>query len=1109
MGLRLLLGPSGSGKTGRITGEIAEKRRLHPDREIIFITPEQMNLQMEQMLMHRLGTHTLIGISVFGFKRLAYHVFEEIGMPDVVWLDDVGKSMVLQRITREHQKELVYFGRSISHKGFIDRLKLMITEIIQYQLDEEQLKMMAEAQAERSILREKLTDICLIWHYFKEYMEESSGRQEGSRLMASEMLLDEFASRIPASHLLKGAEIYIDGYTGFTPQQYRIIEELLKIASSVTVSLTVTQEALSEEEMVKDWRDLPKRLYFTAQKTISKLSDLSASLSVKRELILMQEDEGETRIDPEIRHALTYLLGNGVHMYEGECQHIHAYQAKNLEKELQQVMHHILHLVRDEGYAYRDIHVVCTDLAGYSYGFRRMAELYQVPLFIDDKAEIRLNPLVQWLESLCEWITSGYPRLIFISHLKTGLYGDDRAALDLLENTAIRENWNGKERILEGTEIYLPEFSKQMEILLEKLGQEKEAEGYTSALETYMDIMGIRERMLTFTQELRAEGRLLQAMQYERIFDQIRAMLLQLKNILGGVELSFDEYANMLLMGISQLKMGQLPATLDELTVGDLKRSKVESCRALFVLGLQGGSFPAISVGGSLLTDTERSKVGNMPEIAQGDRESLMEQYYLLQLMMGKAKDHIYLFSHKLDEKGQEIGDSSLWRRLGKVFPLESVMLPKDESITLPMPFLYEGTNDQYLKAVLAGEEWGDYSENTLSMAEKGRNLKEEPAAISPALAKELMDPTRRLLSVTQLERYGTCPYGYFLEYGLRLEGRKEPEVSHLEDGNVLHELLKEGGMYLKARLSVEEAEKLAEELAEGKREEYQVYQTSGRFRYFWRQLQKTAAWSLHMLSRQKEFSEFEPEYFEWEFSDRPGTGETVRVELKDGSEVRLQGKIDRVDIWSEEDQKYIQIIDYKSGSTDLSEAEMAAGVQLQLPVYMEAAEKNFGGKPAGFFYFHLNTSDVDITKSKDADEEPMYASRLSGLYVKEPFLMQKMDRSMVPGKTRAKVLPGALLKSGAPNANTMKRHATEQQMEDLKEFVHRRIADSADKIREGCFPREPLEKDKMPCVYCDYRNSCPYDREIPGTRRKRMETIRSGEFWPKVEKEKSEHEHS
>lgn len=1100
MGLTLIIGPSGSGKTYYATRQIAQTAADRIDRPVIYITPDQMTLKTEQTLMEAIGTNSLLGIRVLSFKRLAFSIFEEIGMPPLTPLDDVGKSMVLQRIAILHRDELTYFGRSVQQKGFIERLKMMMTEIIQYRLSEETLREMAERQAEGSILRAKLSDIALLWHYFTEYL----GKDGEERLIASETLLDLLAEKLHESKLIASSEIYIDGFSGFTPQQYRIIEELIRTSREVSVMITMPKEAFEAQERYQDWRQIPRQLYFTAQKTASKLSEITRDNHFTRRIVV--RDESQIRQAPEIAHAAKYLCKTLGEAWPMEAKRVRAFEADTKEAEVERVMAEIIKLTRDEGMSCRDIAVMTPMLEDYAHLIRREAALCHIPVFIDDKSDITLNPMVQWMEALMDLQTGGWKQSAFLALIKTGLTDLSREAVDALENLVMKENWNYRDRILSSLESFDEPLFLQLKEWDEAISRALVASDYTRAMLQLMERQSLSEKMAALTEQFTTENDLQMAAEYSRMDEEIRGMLGQLSEILGDVEVSFQEYAAMLRMGIAECRMGRVPASIDEVMVGNFTRSRLGECKALFLIGFQGGSFPVISHGGSLLTDSERSKVDNRPEIAQGDMENLMEQYYSLECAIGKAKEKVFFFSHRIDASGQALGESPIWKRLSRILG-KNYLMEEDGGLMTSLPMLYaRDMQSESAKVALGALAGTDTLQFEREMMQSGRGVRGEQEVLSPYVADKLMDPTKRQLSISQLEKYAQCPYRYYLYYGLGLREREKPEVRQLEDGTVLHDLLKETGVYLSEVLSEEEADAIVHDLAEKKKTEYGVYQTSGRFRYYWEKLQETAAWSLRILSRQASYSDFQHEAFEWSFSERPGDGRPVRIPLANGQVVTLQGVIDRVDLWSSEEERYIRIIDFKSGSTELDTTKMYAGLQIQLPVYLEAGRAAFHAKPAGFFYFHLVPTEVDYVSGEDADDRmarEMSANRLKGLYIDDPIVVTAMDHSVEEGTGLA--VYAKLTKDGKLSKQ-IKQSITPEQFEQLQDFVHRKIAGMAGEIKRGCVDRSPVNissgQNQDPCSTCEYRKACPYDPAIPGTKTRKLESVNQTEFWNRLEAE-------
>ena len=267
MALELILGPAAGGKTAALEQEIRRIAQTDAKQPVIYIVPEQTTLKTQQRLLQQMIGHSLLGTEILSFNRLAHRIFSETGMPNQTLLDDMGKCMVLYKLAKDHQDELVYYGKSAGQKGFIGQLKLMITELYQYQLDEENLQKLIDQQPEGSILAAKLTDIALLWKYFKAYTSE--------QVIASEAVLDLLAERLAESKLIRQAYIFVDDFSGFTPQQYRILTSLALYSRKLTVALSITPEAEKAAQLVQDWRELPKQLFFTTGKTVWKLKKMA------------------------------------------------------------------------------------------------------------------------------------------------------------------------------------------------------------------------------------------------------------------------------------------------------------------------------------------------------------------------------------------------------------------------------------------------------------------------------------------------------------------------------------------------------------------------------------------------------------------------------------------------------------------------------------------------------------------------------------------------------------------------------------------------------------------------------------------------------------------
>ena len=1100
MALELILGPAAGGKTTKIEQEICRIAQADVQQPVIYIVPEQTTLKVQQRILQQMQGKSMLGTEILSFNRLAHRIFSETGMPQVKLLDDMGKCMVLYKLAREHKDELIYYGSSAGQKGFIGQLKLMVTELFQYGLDDESLQKLIQQQPEDSILAAKLKDIALLWKYFKEYT--------GEQVIATEAVLDLLAERLERSQLIQNARVFVDDFSGFTPQQYRILTTIAIRSKGLSVALSLTPAAYKAVQSVQDWRDLPRQLFFTTGKTVWKLQKMAKEYHVPLRISWTLESFRPK----ELAHVTDQLCLTMPQPFEGSAKRVKAYSAANQTEELKQLFHEVMYLVRERGYRYRDIAIVAADLEGYAHPMRRQMELYEIPGFVDEKMDISLSPYVQWIQGLGELIASGFSSEALFAVLKTGLTELTAEEMDRLENQVLKENWLGRDRVLRGLReqetMWQQGQSEQLELWqgpLGRLADQLEAfamatkgkhtvQELTEAYRLLADQQQVQKRLEEKALQLETEGKLLKAMQYSRIFDVVNQLQEELCEVMGSVSMSMSEYADVLEVGLAQSKMGQLPPAVDELLVADLGRSKLSAYKAVFIIGLQEGSFPKVGGAKGLLTQKERSMAGSQLELAQGEKENLLEQYFLLYTMMGKASERLYFFSSQGTSEGKAFGQSTLWKRLERVLGSNWKLAERPAS-PRPMPYLYEANGPVGGSAAKWLEENG--FEKLSTLMNEGQNLKAGAQKLPTAVARRLMDPAQRMLSVTQLEQYARCPFAYYLRYGLYLKEREVPQVRSLEDGNVLHDILQDAGEFLSQALAGEEAVALAQKLADLKQEEYAVYQTTGRYRYYWRKLQRSAARALQILTMQIQKGDFEPAAFEWRFGGGSQGGEPISVTLPDGRIAKLQGKVDRVDLWQDEQERYVRVIDYKSGSTEYKPEELYAGLQLQLPVYMEATAQAYDAKPAGFFYFHL-TPQVQESEGTSMDFEHLMlkAGRLDGLFLDDLSVAGHMDHEV---DVDPLVIKARVTKDGRFAKNNLT--ASPEQFEALQEFTHKKIRQLSCDIGDGHIEQSPVKlgQNKV-CDYCEFRRACPFDESLPGQECRRVEKMSAEQFWEKIE---------
>ena len=233
MPLKFVFGPSGSGKSTYLYQHVIEESEKYPLKNFIVLVPEQFTMQTQKDLVSMHPRHGIMNIDVLSFARLAYRVFEETGTKQMQVLDDEGKNLILRKIAGDYENKLTVLKGNIKKLGYISEVKSVISEFTQYDIGEEEIDEMLDHLDEDSRLYYKLKDIRLLYEGFQDYLRE--------RYITKEELLDVLNSQVKESELLKNSVVVLDGFTGFTPVQNRLILELMRCCKEVWVTVTMDE----------------------------------------------------------------------------------------------------------------------------------------------------------------------------------------------------------------------------------------------------------------------------------------------------------------------------------------------------------------------------------------------------------------------------------------------------------------------------------------------------------------------------------------------------------------------------------------------------------------------------------------------------------------------------------------------------------------------------------------------------------------------------------------------------------------------------------------------------------------------------------------------------
>ena len=106
MGLQFYFGGSGAGKSRQLHQHITTWAKKEPERNFLFLVPDQFTMQTQRELVARQERHSIMNVDVVSFNRLAYRILDELGMSHLNILEETGKNLVLRRVAEEQQNNL-------------------------------------------------------------------------------------------------------------------------------------------------------------------------------------------------------------------------------------------------------------------------------------------------------------------------------------------------------------------------------------------------------------------------------------------------------------------------------------------------------------------------------------------------------------------------------------------------------------------------------------------------------------------------------------------------------------------------------------------------------------------------------------------------------------------------------------------------------------------------------------------------------------------------------------------------------------------------------------------------------------------------------------------
>lgn len=1096
MPLKFVFGPSGSGKSSYLYQHVIQESMKYPERNYIVLVPEQFTMQTQKDLVMMHERKGIMNIDVLSFARLAYRVFEETGGGGLPVLDDEGKNLILRKIAGDYESELKMLGGHMKKQGYISEVKSVISEFTQYDIGEDEIERVMESAGESSRLYYKLADIRLLYRGFTDYLRE--------KYITKEELLDVLSREVEKSERLKNSTVVLDGFTGFTPVQDRLLGELMRHCREVIVTVTMDRR---ENPYVYEH---PYQLFALSKQMVTSLLQIAKQNKIPVEEPVELYDHVPWRFKEQEALAFLekHLFRYGAGAYEKEQEQVKLHLAKNPREEAYAVAEQVRRMMREDGYRLRDIGVIVSDMDVYADHLKQAFIKYDIPFFMDHKRSILLNSFVEYIRSVLHMAEQSFSYESVFRFLRTNLAGFTYEEIDELENYVIglgikgykhwQEKWTRKlkgmaQEDLDKMNHYRRQLVEKVDGLIYVLRQRrKTVADITRAIYEFMVQENLQVRLAEQEELFKAKGELALAREYAQIYRIVIELFDKFVELLGDEEVSLSEYCKLLDAGLEEARVGVIPPEVDQVVIGDMQRTRLKDIKALLFAGANDVYLPGALLRTGLLSELDREKFAREKlTLSAGGKEKAYVQKFYLYLNLTKPSEKLNIYYSKVSADGKSVRPSYLIQELQKLFPKLKV---RDEERYLKEQELTENIGfDRMIREFVQKRHETDgawcelyswYKKNPKWQEKVERFLEagyyRKPLdALTEEAAKRLYGEEFET-SITRMERFAVCAFSHFLTYGLGLREREEYDFQAADLGNVCHRALerfsykveRETGDWLK--LTEEQRNQYVEESVEEAIADYgnSILYSSSRNAYLIVRMKRMLEKTVWALTKQLAAGDFKPSAYEMRFAN---------------------GKIDRVDTCEDGDCIYVKVIDYKTGSKSFDVTALYHGLQLQLMVYMDAAlqleQKKHPEKeilPAGVFYYRIQDPLIDRPKEGEEQESILKELKPDGMISLEKEVLEHLDHCMVG---ESSVIPVKYNKNGSLSKSS--KAASAQDFYLMMKYAVNKVEEIRQKILSGDVKVNPYRRGtETSCDYCSYRQICGFDTKMEGYRYREIDAM-------------------
>ncbi len=1094
-----VLGKTGSGKTSWIRKLCADYIR-GGQYEVTLLIPEQFSFETEMSLLEMLGPRDFSLLEVTNFSRLA----SKLPARAKPVISDASKALMMNIALETLKDELRFYKKHSKNPMLLGKLVSADAELKQNSIKPHDLEVVSW-DIEEPALKEKTAEFSKVLTLYNAIVE--------NRFTDNSSLLGLLCEYLRDNPVFKNKIVALDAFRGFTELEYLLLEEIIKQAAAVYFTFCA--------EFPYDTDDGVGVFSHTvyAIKRIKEIADKNAVITAKPLRLSGHNAYNNFPFkftfyrSKELAALEKMIYRKKVRKYNESAPNLTVYKALNKYDECDFVAMQAKKLIREQGYRCKDIVIIERQSGKYTKELTSSLKKYKLPVFLDKRHNIACEPLIVFISAALELASSSFSTENVLRYLKTGLSDLSIEEISCLENYVFVwqiDNSEWKNEWKHHPSGFGYEFTAEDYLKLETLNKlRKKIVGSISQLKDNLsdtDGVGACRAVFEFLllmkipekQKATAENFMLLSEQdcafdCSLVWDSMCAMLDELANVVGSDSLDPSRFFDLFTIIAAHTQIGDIPHVHDSITIGSADRIRINSPKAVFLVGMNQDEFPLRPLPASIFTSHERNKLMEYGlTISASNEEKAIEERHISYTMLSLARDKLFISYPDASPSGEKLSCSEIPRFIKDYFPNANFMdtnnispLERIESLESGfevMAGLFSEVSplSDALKEYYSSNEEYSSKLRAIEKINSGEEVKISDREISVKLFG--FDMT---LSASKIEDYNSCPFSYFCKNGIQARPLQAAEIGSLEKGSIIHKifetLLDKFTVEQLSALETGEKSSIIDECiktyAQQKLGGYDSL--SPRNQFLLDVFSKTALMILERLIFEFSNSKFKIENVELKIGDDKQIP-AYELKLDDGSTISLIGSIDRIDVMRGDKGSFFRIIDYKSKQKELSLEEVYEGLNLQMLIYLMSVWQNgkalFGELlPAGMLYLPAVYGNASLDRHSTEDDikkRKISQGKMQGLLLNNEDVIKGMEE-----KAEGTIIPASINQDNVVKGSVISIDAFKY----LNKVVDEKIAETAKNLHEGRIPVYPYinptgRRNWVKCDFCPYRAVCGYE---------------------------------